>query len=222
MTSFGSNTSNSMSSLNLRKINLSDEELLLEWRNDEGTRKNSKCQDAISKEDHRKWIKKTIFDGPNTPPLILEDKNVPVGTIRSDEMAEGEYELSWTISPKYRKRGYGSQILKLFLLNKSWVFIAKIKPSNIASIKVAEKNGFKLSSKNDNDLSVYKKTAKRTDLEIINEIEKVRAKNNVNWMNVLRLAFKHAPEDARNLMAKVNGHDGRISELLKELSNNGQ
>ena len=27
-------------------------------------------------------------------------------------------------------------------------------------------------------------------LKIIDQIEKVRSKNNVNWMNVLRLAFK--------------------------------
>ena len=62
---------------------------------------------------------------------------------------------------------------------------------------------------------------KRTDLEIIDEVEKVRTKNNVNWMDILRLAFKHAPTDARKLMGRVNEYDGRISQLLTELSNNG-
>lgn len=62
---------------------------------------------------------------------------------------------------------------------------------------------------------------KRTDLEIIDEVEKVRTKNNVNWMDILRLAFKHAPDDARKLMGKVNEYDGRISKLLTELSQNG-
>lgn len=66
------------------------------------------------------------------------------------------------------------------------------------------------------------KIKKRTDLEIIDEVENVRTKNNVNWMDILRLAFKHAPEDARILMGRVNEYDGRISELLKELSNNGK
>jgi len=41
-------------------------------------------------------------------------------------------------------------------------------------------------------------------------------------MDILRLAFKHAPEDARKLMGRVNEHDNRISELLKELSANGK
>ncbi len=59
---------------------------------------------------------------------------------------------------------------------------------------------------------------RRTDLEIINDVEKVRTKNNVNWMDILRLAFKHAPSDAKKLMKKINSHDTKISELLSELS----
>jgi len=65
------------------------------------------------------------------------------------------------------------------------------------------------------------KQIKMTDLEIIDEIEKVRNKNNVNWMDVLRLAFKHSPNEARAIMAKINKDDNRISELLEQLSNNG-
>jgi len=61
---------------------------------------------------------------------------------------------------------------------------------------------------------------KRTDFEIIDEIEKVRAKNNVNWMDILRLGFMHAPREARELIGKVNESDTEISKLLKELSQN--
>ena len=42
-------------------------------------------------------------------------------------------------------------------------------------------------------------------LKIIDEIEKIRTHNNVNWMNILRLAIKHAPEDAIDLLKKVDG-----------------
>nr|MBT6354947.1 hypothetical protein [Pelagibacteraceae bacterium] len=59
-----------------------------------------------------------------------------------------------------------------------------------------------------------------TDLEIINKIEKVRSKNNINWMNILRLAFKYAPEEAREIVSKINSDDQRIGELLKKLSEN--
>lgn len=61
---------------------------------------------------------------------------------------------------------------------------------------------------------------KMTDLEIIDEIEKIRSKNNINWMNVLRLAFKHSPEEARKLVSKINVDDKKISRLLKRLSEN--
>ena len=59
------------------------------------------------------------------------------------------------------------------------------------------------------------KKNKNNYLEIINKIEKVRSKNNVNWMDILRLAFKHAPKEASQLMKKVNSEDKRISFLLK-------
>ena len=31
-------------------------------------------------------------------------------------------------------------------------------------------------------------------LKIINQIENIRKKNNKNWMDVLRIAFKHSPK----------------------------
>mgnify|MGYP006057923931 CR=1 FL=1 len=58
-------------------------------------------------------------------------------------------------------------------------------------------------------------------LKIIDDIEKIRSKNNVNWMDILRLAFEHAPRDARKLMGRVNEYDKKISDLLKELAANG-
>ena len=41
-----------------------------------------------------------------------------------------------------------------------------------------------------------------TDLEIIDEVEKVRTQNNKNWMDILRVAFKHAPEEADQSLLK--------------------
>ena len=55
--------------------------------------------------------------------------------------------------------------------------------------------------------------------KIIDEIEKVRTRNNVNWMDILRVAFTYAPEEAKELMKKINTADDEISELLKKLLN---
>jgi len=54
-------------------------------------------------------------------------------------------------------------------------------------------------------------------LKIIDEIEKVRTMNNINWMDVLRLAFIHAPKDAKELMKKINTADDEISAAVKKL-----
>ena len=55
-------------------------------------------------------------------------------------------------------------------------------------------------------------------LKIINQIEKIRSKNNVNWMDILRLAFKLDPKNAAKIMKKINNNDNKISKLLSSLN----
>jgi hypothetical protein len=55
-------------------------------------------------------------------------------------------------------------------------------------------------------------------LSIIDEIEKVRTRNNVNWMDILRLAIRHSPDEAIELLMKVNSEDERISKLFSRIS----
>jgi len=54
-------------------------------------------------------------------------------------------------------------------------------------------------------------------LKIINKIEKVRSKNNVNWMDVLRVALKHAPDETIRLMKNINRKDKKISNLFNSI-----
>ena len=54
-------------------------------------------------------------------------------------------------------------------------------------------------------------------LNIIKKIEKVRSKNNVNWMDVLRLALKHAPDKTIKLMKNINKKDKKISNLFNSI-----
>ena len=55
-------------------------------------------------------------------------------------------------------------------------------------------------------------------LNIIDKIEKVRSKNNINWMDIMRIAFKYSPEEAKKVLKKINTNDTKISNLLKKLS----
>ena len=54
--------------------------------------------------------------------------------------------------------------------------------------------------------------------KIINQIQKIRSKNNVNWMNILRLAFELDPNRSIKIMRKINYDDKKISKLLNQLS----
>ena len=54
-------------------------------------------------------------------------------------------------------------------------------------------------------------------IKVINQIEKIRSKNNVNWMNILRISFKYSPDETAKVMAKIYSDDDKISKLVKKL-----
>ncbi len=54
-------------------------------------------------------------------------------------------------------------------------------------------------------------------LKIIDKIENARAKNNFNWMQILRLAIKTSPDEAIKILKKINTSDDKISKLLKKI-----
>ena len=56
-------------------------------------------------------------------------------------------------------------------------------------------------------------------LRVIKQIENIRKKNNVNWMNILRLAFKKSPKSAAKIMSKIYIDDDKITQLVRKLSN---
>ena len=61
----------------------------------------------------------------------------------------------------------------------------------------------------------------KTDFDIIDEIQDVRSKNNVHWMDLVRLAFELDSARARQLMGRIDSCDNKISNLFKQLADNG-
>ena len=55
-------------------------------------------------------------------------------------------------------------------------------------------------------------------INLIKKIQKIRSRNNANWMNILKLAFKYAPKEAGKLMNKINSDDKKISNLVNKLT----
>ena len=131
----------------LRKAKFDDWKILLDWRNDPISRANSFDQNEITEETHKSWFSKSLKN-PERSIYILEDKEKKaLGTIRCDLNQDNTKTLSWNINPSNRGQGYGSLILKIFMESNEGNFIAEIKEDNIASIKMAEKNGFVQHSK---------------------------------------------------------------------------
>lgn len=58
---------------------------------------------------------------------------------------------------------------------------------------------------------------KKNFKKIINQIEKVRENNNTNWMNILRLAFKAYPNEAKKIISKIHENDTQNTKLAKQL-----
>ncbi len=59
---------------------------------------------------------------------------------------------------------------------------------------------------------------KRTDKEILNEIETIRAQNNTLWMNVVRMCFELDAKRARLIFKQVKECDRKIQRLTEEIS----
>jgi hypothetical protein len=56
------------------------------------------------------------------------------------------------------------------------------------------------------------------DDKILNQIQKIRERNNKNWIDILRLAFKYAPKEAQIIMANIGKCDEQINKLTKKLT----
>ncbi len=55
-------------------------------------------------------------------------------------------------------------------------------------------------------------------LTSIDKIEAARARNNVNWMNILRIAVEKSPVNAKQIIAEIKELDKHISALTAEIN----
>ena len=53
--------------------------------------------------------------------------------------------------------------------------------------------------------------------KIFSNIEKVRSRNNKNWIDILRLAFKYSPNEAKKIFKQIVDKDKKLIKLAKDL-----
>ena len=81
--------------------------------------------------------------------------NNKIGTLKEDFSDNSIKYLSYTINPKYRKKGYGNLMMYLYLFENSGTFVCEVKKNNIASINMCESNNFIL-HKEKQETYIYK------------------------------------------------------------------
>ena len=141
-----------------KNIEKKDWDLLLDWRNDPSTKMMSIVNKKISKTEHYNFLK-SIISNKYINQFIFVHNNYYVGTIKADNSKKNFTKLSYTINPNFRRKGYGSLMMSMFLFDKKGVFLCEIKELNIGSIRMCESNHFKFKSKKENILT-YEKVIK--------------------------------------------------------------
>jgi len=87
--------------------------------------------------------------------IAEEEDGRSVGMVKLDR---GRWtELSWTVAPEARQQGYGRHIVAAAIGRINGPIVAEIRVENLASVKIAEANGFIRSAEHDG-LAVYRRT----------------------------------------------------------------
>ena len=217
--------------IKIKIASMRDAQDILMWRNDQSSRKFSFNTKPISKSTHNEWFKKSLKNKNNYYFICYENKN-KLGFVKYEQDKNGKYFVSINLNPNFRNKGLSSKILITSLnqkvLKKENVIYAKIKKNNVKSLKSFKKAGYvKFNSfknhylfrkiiKHDNLQIMKKNNFKKYD-SIISQIEKIRSKNNTNWMDILKIAFKNDPKATAQVMSKIYVHDQKISKLAKKL-----
>ena len=54
-------------------------------------------------------------------------------------------------------------------------------------------------------------------ISLVDQIEEIRRKNNKNWMDLLRLSFKHNPKAAKKIVKEIFSEDRKINKFVRDL-----
>lgn len=134
-----------------------DEDFLLICRNDEQTRRWSRRSAVLASTDHHAWLTRTLAD-PDRQLWVVEQNGAPVATVRHDRIAPGRYEVSVTVAPEVRGRGWAAPSLRTAQVALQRVepglrvIEAHIRMEHGASMAVFERSGYRRVDKDDNGL----------------------------------------------------------------------
>jgi RimJ/RimL family protein N-acetyltransferase len=129
----------------LRDVLKEDSEMLLRWRNDPETLRNSVNAAEVSPDEHARWFAEMLAVWPQRV-LIAEIDGVSVAVVHLDWSEQGDScDLSFAVAPEYRGKGYGFAIVEHAVQRMQNVRVcAETKMSNMASRRIFERLGFRV------------------------------------------------------------------------------
>lgn len=135
--------------LHARSATLADSGLILEWRNHESSRRNSKNDRIIEGAEHENWFQNRIKQNENQPFWIFDNGISQLGYVRFDQSIESQniFEISICINPEFQNQGYGKQVLEKSILlqfekHPLSKIIARVSRNNISSLSLFDKANF--------------------------------------------------------------------------------
>ena len=129
----------------LRSVISQDAPMLLRWRNDPETRRNSINTGEVTPEEHALWMNRVLVEDVYKAYVASAD-DIPVGVVRLEfDFKEKTCDLSFTVAPERRGRGYGSAMVAHALHGLGDVCVtAEVKMFNQASRRIFDKLGFRV------------------------------------------------------------------------------
>ena len=202
----------------IKKTSKSDLKFTFTLRNNINIRNNFFNQKKISYKEHHKWFlektrnKKHLY-------FTIYDRTKKLGLIRY-EQNNFYYYISISILPKYQSKNIGSEaILASEKFIKKGMIIAKVKKTNKKSCNFFLKNGYDI-LKAKKEFIFYKiinTNENKKNNMLIDQIQNIRKKNNVNWMDILRIAFDCSPKKTKKVFKNIFTDDKKINNISKKL-----
>tara|TARA_B100000780_G_scaffold240776_1_gene183043 strand:+ start:288 stop:752 length:465 start_codon:yes stop_codon:yes gene_type:complete len=138
---------NNISNLKIRYANIEDLNFTLKLHNQNVLKEKFFSKEKVGLKEHRIWFKRKI----NEKMLFICSIKDKIGYVRYDYINKKNLSVSIAIKDKYKRKGFGKQMLiktlkrkKIFKFN----IIAVIKKQNLISKKFFLDSGFKFFKKN--------------------------------------------------------------------------
>ena len=209
----------------IRKVTFKDSKIIYAMRQDLLTKKYNIKKNNFTLEEHNIWLKNKIRSKKSNFFLACKDdaKKTVIAYVRFDKESF-YFKVSINISAKFRGKNLSYTILEQAekKFKKDSLLLAEVNKHNLRSINLFKSLKYQIIDKKNDSFFYIKHLSnllyKKNYNLIIDQIENARKGNNVNWMDILRIAFNNSSEETSLIFERITKSDEAINRLSKKLS----